>query len=77
MARHGAREAGFEFLDLGHGFVVGAVGLGGRGDVGVGDDLDAALVVIEDEERVGDEEVGVGDVEVVVLRAADGGFESA
>ena len=74
-AGDGADEAGFEFLDLGDGFVISAVGVGGIGDVRVGDDFDAAFEMVEDEERVGDEEVGVGDVEVVLFGALDRGLE--
>jgi len=72
---HGAREAGFEFLDLGDGVVVGAIGMGRVGHVRIGDDLDPAFEVIENQERVGDEEIGVGHAEVILLCARYGRFK--
>ena len=62
-------------LDLGDGLVVGAIGVGRIGDVRVGDDFDPAFEVIENQQRVGDEEIGVGHVEVVLFRARHGRLE--
>ena len=51
-------------LDAGAGVVVGAVGIA-RAGVDAGDDLDGAAQVVEDDDRVGQGEAGLGQPELV------------
>ncbi len=69
----GALQLLLEAVDLGDGLVVGPVDV--ALDVGVGDQLHPAVDVVEDHQRIGDDEVGIGNVEVVELGAGDGLLE--